>query len=306
MNDPKVSIALCTYNGIKYLQKQLDSLIHQSYTNLEIIVVDDKSSDDTLNFLQGYANRDTRIKLHQNEGNLGLVRNFEKAINLCTGEYIALCDQDDIWDHEKIKLMVENIEDHTLIYHDSQLISEDEKNLVKASEWFNMYQGSNPLAFIFFNCVSGHACMFNRKLVPVLNEYAPLEKHFYHDWWIAFVAANCGTIKYLNLPLVKYRQHQNSVTDIQNVKEESLAIKNPPYNEINLSWLYKCHTFNGRYKKYIGRIINLLEHKTWLNSFTLMYLLILKAQYTYFIHRRKKGLSKINYLRKASFYKREF
>jgi glycosyltransferase involved in cell wall biosynthesis len=305
MHVPKVSIALCTYNGIKFIKEQIDSVINQSYKELEIIIVDDNSTDGTYNYLKTYLEHDTRVKLYRNEQNLGLVGNFEKAINLCTGDFVALCDQDDIWNLDKISLMVEHINDNLLIYHDSQLVDESGADIVKASECFNMYEGNNPLAFIFFNCVSGHACMFQQKLISVLNQYS-FEPQFYHDWWIAFVAANCGTIKYLDLPLVKYRQHQQSVTDIRNVKENSLSVLNPAYNEIKLSWLRKCYTFKGKYRDYIGNLISVLEHKTWLNSFYLMYLLISRYKTTYFIFNKKKNLSKVNYLRKASFYKRQF
>src|SRR5258708_3925751 len=102
-----VSIALCTYNGEAYLKEQLDSLIDQTYPNCEIIIVDDCSKDGTVDILKQYANEYTQIKLYINTENLGYTKNFEKAIVLCNGEYIALCDQDDIWDKNKISIMID-------------------------------------------------------------------------------------------------------------------------------------------------------------------------------------------------------
>src|SRR5688500_10348209 len=96
-NIPLVSIALCVYNGEKFLREQLDSLVNQSYPNIEIIASDDRSTDASLLILQEYADRYPYFKFGQNEQNLGYVKNFEKVISLCSGDLIALSDQDDIW-----------------------------------------------------------------------------------------------------------------------------------------------------------------------------------------------------------------
>src|ERR1700761_5678732 len=97
MSNSLVSIALCTYNGEQFIDSQLDSILAQSYPNIEIIAVDDCSTDATWEVLQDYAQKDKRVRACRNEHNLGHTLNFQKAIALATGEYIALCDQDDIW-----------------------------------------------------------------------------------------------------------------------------------------------------------------------------------------------------------------
>src|ERR1700739_3468336 len=112
-----VSIALCTYNGEAYIKEQLDSLIDQTYPNCEIIIVDDCSKDGTVGVLKQYADKYPQIKLHINSENLGYTKNFEKAIRLCNGEYIALCDQDDTWDKNKISILIDQIGNNILIYH---------------------------------------------------------------------------------------------------------------------------------------------------------------------------------------------
>src|SRR5277367_1671319 len=114
---PLVSIALCTYNGAKYLAQQLDTLVDQTYLHIEIIVVDDCSTDETFVILKVYASKYPQFKLYQNKKNLGFTANFERAVTLCNGELIALCDQDDLWHAEKIELQVNAIADNVFIYH---------------------------------------------------------------------------------------------------------------------------------------------------------------------------------------------
>ncbi len=301
MEAKKVSIAICTYNGAQYLAEQLNTVINQTYKNLEIVIVDDGSTDNTLAVINQFAAKDSRITLYRNEQNLGVVRNFEKAIYRCAGEYIALCDQDDSWMPDKISLLVENIGDNLLIYHNSQLINEQGKLLLKISDMFNMYEGDNPLAFIFYNSIPGHSCMFNRELLNYLKLYGTFDNNFYHDWWIAFIAASYGKIKYLDRVLVNYRQHANSLTDLSNVKEDSAKQHKPKYREVNLAWLKKCYTVDDLHRAYIKKLINVLEKKSLSKVPQLFYLLLLESKYTYFM-KKKSGFSKVNYLRKGSYF----
>src|ERR1700754_726282 len=114
-----VSIALCTYNGEKYISQQLDSILRQTHRNLEIIIVDDCSADNTFNIVKRYSILDSRIKCFRNEVNIGFNKNFEKAIKLATGDYIAISDQDDIWLPGKVELLLNNIGDNWLIFSNS-------------------------------------------------------------------------------------------------------------------------------------------------------------------------------------------
>lgn len=300
-NDLMVSIALCTYNGEQYLAEQLESLVNQSYHNLEIVVTDDRSSDRTWEILKSFADRDQRITLIQNEKNLGYVKNFEKAIYLCKGQYIALCDQDDVWELNKIELLVNEIEDRLLIYHDSQLIDVNGVLLKRVSDLMNMYQGASPLPFLFNNCVSGHSCLISRKLADILKQNGGFDARFYHDWWMAFMAANYGQIAYVNKPLVRYRQHSESNTDILNVKEKKAA--GVKYPDINMGWLQRCASVPGQHQEFIKRIIALYQQPDWMSSFKLMRLLSRHTdELLYF--KKKDFWSKLNYLRKISFQKR--
>lgn len=220
---PLVSIAVCTYNGQRFLVEQLDSLIGQSHSNTEIIVVDDCSKDNTLAILRQYEERHANFKVYQNDQNLGYIKNFEKAISLCNGDYIALCDQDDIWDLNKIELQLATIGDSALTYHDSEFVDDRGHSLgKKKSDLLNMYEGDSNVPFLFFNCISGHACLFNRKLVPYC---LPFPTEIFHDRWLAFTSINNGGIIYLNKTLVKYRQHENTDTNILKLKKKD---RKPP------------------------------------------------------------------------------
>jgi len=110
-----VSIALATYNGERFLKEQLDSILEQSYTDIEIIACDDCSTDSTPQILEDYQKKDSRLKVYFNEKNLGFKKNFEKCISLCDGDYIALSDQDDVWTKDHIACCKAVLE-HGLLY----------------------------------------------------------------------------------------------------------------------------------------------------------------------------------------------
>jgi glycosyltransferase involved in cell wall biosynthesis len=243
MKEPLVSIALCTYNGAAYLEQQLDTLLTQTYKNIEIIVVDDRSTDDTWAILTDYADHFPQFKIHKNENNLGFVKNFERAATLCTGELIALCDQDDLWHPEKIALQVEAIKDNMLVYHDSEFINEDGTSMgKKISDKMNFYRGDEPEAFLFFNCVSGHAILMKREL---LDEALPLKEGYFHDWWLAYVATNMGSIDFIPQCLVQYRQHDKSDTNILRMNRKHDKHKHSSVHKIEriYNWLGYCAAF---------------------------------------------------------------
>jgi len=213
MNDnPLVSVALCTYNGERFLPKQLDTILSQDYAHIEIIVTDDCSFDDTRHILKSYAAKDTRIKLYFNEENLGYTKNFEKALQLCTGRYIAFADQDDIWETGKISQLLPEIPGHIMVFHDSDLVDENNRRIgnYTVSNTTRLYDGESCLPFLFSNCVHGHATLFDSSLKQYL---VPFDKRFSHDWWLAYVAFNIGRVKYVDKILVHYRQHPSTITD---------------------------------------------------------------------------------------------
>ena len=222
-----VSVVLCTYNGEKYLEKQIQSIINQTYNKLEIIINDDCSSDNTMNILEKYQQIDSRIKVFRNVENLGFNKNFETAIKKCKGDIIALCDQDDIWELNKIELQVEVLisQNLSMVYSNSKLINDKDESLNK--ELFSQLRvlpifGKNPLGFIFGNCVPGHTIIFDKVLI---DKIIPIPEVVFFDRWISFVASMYNGINFLPNTLVSYRQHALNVTDALRVRKKKKSFQ---------------------------------------------------------------------------------
>jgi glycosyltransferase involved in cell wall biosynthesis len=211
INTPLVSISLGAYNGEKYIAAQLDSIIEQTYPNIEIVVTDDCSTDNTPQILKNYAEKYDNIKVYFNEINLGLIGNYEKNLKLVQGEYIAFADQDDIWLPDKIELLMNNIGNFPLIYADSAYI-DGNGNLMnkKISDFRNLVSGKN--LYIFEPTggawIAAHAMLFHRNLLDIAFPFSNVN----HDHWFAFIAMLKGGVKYFPQVLTLYRQHgSNSV-----------------------------------------------------------------------------------------------
>ncbi|WP_133248531.1 glycosyltransferase [Pedobacter yonginense] len=226
LNLPLVSIVVCTYNAGPYLNRQLDTLVNQSYKNLEIIVVDDFSTDATLEVLDGYRDYPF-FKIYTNETNIGFNKNFERGISFAKGDFIAICDQDDIWALDKIELLVRNIGENHLIFSNSELIDSNDipigKELLPQS--FNI-EGFGFKSILLRNFVTGHTCLFSKGFASFI---IPLPESGYYDWFIGFRALYYKKIKFLNLNLTSYRVHKDSVI------QKSLV--GPTSARNNLAWI---------------------------------------------------------------------
>ncbi len=212
-----VSIVLATYNGEKFLREQLDSVFAQTFPILEVIAVDDCSSDSTVSILNEYAKTHPILTIYQNEKNLKHNQTFERGILLAKGDCIAMCDQDDIWDKDKISMMMENwTSDSFLIHCDSEFIDVKGNRMnKKISDIKNLQTYADHVPFVIGNTVAGHASIFKRELI---NKILPFPSIVIHDWWMAYIAATLGPVQYVSQPLVKYRQHAGSVIGAIKVK----------------------------------------------------------------------------------------
>ena len=206
MNNHLISIALTTYNGEKYLPQLLDSIYAQSYKNIEVIACDDGSTDNTPQILKEYHQK-FGLKYYVNEKNIGFVKNFEKALTLCTGDFIALADQDDIWLENKLERLINEIGENLLIHSDAYIIDSNETILSDSYTKYakKLIKMSDPIEFFFHNSVTGCTSLISKEL---LNYSLPFPNNcLSHDWWLAIVAIKLNGVKYLNIPLIKYRQH---------------------------------------------------------------------------------------------------
>jgi glycosyltransferase involved in cell wall biosynthesis len=215
MSHPLISIVLCTYNGERFIKEQVDSILNQTYSNIELVISDDASTDGTPRILNEYK-ADQKVKLFFQQENTGATKNFEFAIRKTNGAFIAFSDQDDIWLPQKIERLYGAIADGSLIYSDSELIEEQGKRLhKKISDLRNMYSGHETAGFVFSNVVWGHALMINSKILPSI---LSIPDGIPHDIWTAFVATTITGIKYLDEPLTLYRQHAAAATKTVAVK----------------------------------------------------------------------------------------
>lgn len=207
-----VSVAITTYNGERFLRDQLNSIYDQTYKNIEVIASDDHSKDQTVPILEEYKKK-YGLKYFINERNVGITKNFERVISLCKGSYIALADQDDIWLPQKIEILVNKLDQHSLIYSNFYLMNQDGSLLTNPS-WYDSLKFAKTkqnqfklLSYAIFPI--GCVMMFKREL---LEKILPIPKGVSHDWWISFVALKSKGIKYLDRPLICYRQHTDSST----------------------------------------------------------------------------------------------
>jgi GT2 family glycosyltransferase len=210
---PRVSVALCVYNGERYLPVQLDSLLAQEDIDLEVVVVDDCSTDGSLALLRRYAQRDGRIRVHSNEVNLGHLRSFEKCMALCSHALIAPCDQDDVWHPRKLAKLAEAIGDADMSYCNSAYIDGEGRPLGRciSDDLKHMHAGRDPLKYCFQNTVSGHALLVRRE---VFDDALPFPDMLYHDWWLAMRAASGKGVVYLDEPLVQFRRHVSAFSPL--------------------------------------------------------------------------------------------
>jgi glycosyltransferase involved in cell wall biosynthesis len=208
-SQPLVSIILGTYNGQAYLREQLDSLFAQTYPRIEIVAIDDGSSDDTVAILREYAARHLHMKVVINESNLGFIKNFEKGARIAAGDLIAFCDQDDYWLPEKVEKMVAAIGDHPMIFCDSALCDQDLRPLgKKISDLAHQQSFYDCRQLCVFSRMYGHATLITREL---FDKATPFIKEMPHDGWLAFHATLYGGVKFLPEVLVHYRQHGSNI-----------------------------------------------------------------------------------------------
>jgi len=210
----KVDILMATYNGEKYIKQQLDSLMNQTFTDFNIIIADDKSTDTTLDIMLDYQKKDPRISIVQNEENIGVIKNFEKLITLSSADYFMLCDQDDVWLEDKVAKSVNAIIETNamLAFTDLQLV---DQNLNVINKSFLNYQGIKEIKNINWktllvqNIVTGCTIIADKDIKRCS---LPFPSNIpMHDAWLALVAAVYGEVHYINEALILYRQHDSNV-----------------------------------------------------------------------------------------------
>lgn len=265
-NMSTVSIAMCTYNGAGFLQQQLDSLAQQTRRPDEIIICDDVSSDDSVAIAQAFAEKSgLKVRVHQNAQNLGYVKNFEKAISLCTQDLIFLCDQDDFWQPNKIEQMVEVFDAEPnvgLVLHDFCWIDELDQpypgpldtygpKKLSASQLPQEIKDHSIRVFMepypraWCGCMMAYRRSYNDVVLPIFPGKG-------HDDWILKVLAPITETRFLATPLVHYRMHQQN-TNRRDLDKRTLGYLWGRFIK-KLTLVLKRHTKRGFYRQILKRL----------------------------------------------------
>jgi len=226
-----ISIALAAYNGEKYIAEQLDSILKQTIHDFEVVVCDDRSTDTTWAILQEYQARDNRIKLYRNEINLGFKKNFEKAIKLCQGEYVALCDQDDIWLIDHLEKLRKNIKNKVIACGNSLIVNEKGESqgiTLRENMRFEVYtcsdQDKSYRLLYFSSPYQGSAMLIKKEFFEVALPIPDSSNS--HDAWFATLACFAGGINYMEEVILKYRSHSSNSSKISKKRTYLYSFQN--------------------------------------------------------------------------------
>lgn len=217
-----ISVALCTYNGAKYLSMQLDSILRQTHPATEIIIVDDCSSDETLDIIKDYSVKSDIIKYFVNEHNIGYVRNFSLAISKTSCAFVALADQDDIWTDNHLELLINNIGEKAICVGDSLMVDAEGKETgyrfseLKQNAYIPDSDVQKAYRIIYnYNPYQGAAMLINRKWVE---DFLPFPKGVsFHDTHLAGCASLTKGLTVIPNVVNRYRMHEDQVTTLWRV-----------------------------------------------------------------------------------------
>lgn len=233
----KISVAMTTYNGSKYIIKQLDSLKNQSRKIDELVICDDCSTDNTVELVNDYikSNNLEGWNIYSNENNLGFINNFKQAIKKTTGDIIFLCDQDDEWCVNKISTMTDIIEKNNqvkLLSCSLAFIDENSRSYTPSNIplWYGKMISTpqneiTPIDFINIcnaNFAPGCTMCFTRE---ICDKYCNMDYEYElpHDWLIALIASVDNGYYHLNTSLINYRIHSSNTIGVSKAKKSENA-----------------------------------------------------------------------------------
>jgi hypothetical protein len=312
-----IEILLATYNGERFLPEQIESITSQSFTDYHILASDDNSSDCTFEILRSYESvLGEKIKVVQSNTH-SAKENFYNLLDMADDKYIALCDQDDFWESDRLKKSLEAIqrlekkygkETPILVHSDLEIvdgnlnsqnkkmseltgISEAIKYAKKESKY--LYTISTEKSFSRYlveNNITGNTVIINKALLDI---YKRPKVSFMHDWWLGLIAFTFGKVGFLNECLVKYRQHESNELGAKNPLElHNIKKRNKKKIRENYDCMFaQVEEFLRLYKDELGksRSADTYFARKYLNAFANM--------------KSKNRVSKIRDILKYSFFK---
>ena len=224
----KLSVALCTYNGSSFIEQQINSILNQSIKVDEIIICDDKSTDNTISILKKLQSNNPFISIIENKINIRSTKNFEKAISLSTGDYIFLSDQDDIWKSDKVEKILTIFNQNPSaegVFSNADLIDENNVVFTAKTIWDSVFffekELKKPIDFFDIitkngNIVTGATLCIKKEIKSFI---IPISEENFHDEWIASLLALRKTLFYSTENLISYRIHKNQQVGMKRLDE---------------------------------------------------------------------------------------
>lgn len=214
----RVSVAMATYNGARFVDEQLHSIAEQTRLPDELVVCDDESSDDTMERLERFASEaDFEVRVHRNAPRLTTSPNFEKAVSLCTGDIVFLADQDDVWRPEKIEALCRVLDENPsagAVFCNGRVTDADLKPLYMdlwKAQFFSSRErqmvrsGRSVEVFLRHVVAAGTTMAFRTRYRDLYLPFPALRDC--HDAWIAFTIAAVADFHILDRDLIDYRIH---------------------------------------------------------------------------------------------------
>lgn len=203
----KYDVIIATYNGERYLADQLESILGQSVPPTNVFIRDDSSTDNTLVVLEEFSRINPSVRVFRGNTRMGYIKNFEFLVKECVSEIVFFCDQDDVWVHEKAGILLNAFKESCTtkcIFSNAYLVDEA---LVKFGTLLNS-GGSVPTdidGLLYENKATGATLACSLKFLK--NDCIPFCPTVPHDYWIATIAAKIDALRYIDIPLIFYRQH---------------------------------------------------------------------------------------------------
>jgi glycosyltransferase involved in cell wall biosynthesis len=289
-----ISVAMCTYNGEKFIKEQLESIAAQTRLPMELVICDDRSTDSTTDIIKAFAkSAPFAVRFKLNAVNLGgsakgITKNFEQAAGLCTGDLIAFCDQDDVWLPQKLARLAETMEKEPQaggVFSDAQLINAQgepkgvflsETTGMTRSEHERLERGEVLRVLLSMTKVYGCTFMVDARL---LERILPVPPHWWFDAWVPCMAAVYAKLIFVPEPLFFYRIHatQSGVgaalpTTSERVKQWKYSAKDywkdsePQLNDLSARLAAENNPETEPYLKYVRGRMELLRFRAELPS----------------------------------------
>lgn len=234
----RVSVAMCTYNGARYIREQLDSILHQSRQVDEVVISDDGSTDETIAILQQYAAKHSCVHYSVNKEKKGFMKNFIDTMYRCTGDVIFLADQDDVWVSDKAAVITEYFANHpnvNVLFTNGNLINENGDSIGETmfdragfdEEKQNYFRHGCALDILTLcNRSTGATMAIKRAFIQKwdLNDFEGFREH---DFILTILGLRDSAVDFLNDRLINYRIHSSQTISLTAFDELFQPVEEP-------------------------------------------------------------------------------